>query len=125
MMIANLTEWEEQLGGVTQRGETVPGRGKGMSQAPEAERGVGEESKELRRRVGEAEGAEAGDHPRPASCAPALALLPRIGAFNRLQFGGRSWVHRVTLVSAFASLWALMSLCVERIRVLQLFVSCR
>ena len=96
MMIANLTEREEQLGGVTQRGETVPGRGKGMSQAPEAERGVGEKRKELSRRVGEAKGAGAGDDSHPASCAPALAVLPRIGAFNRLEFGGRSWVHQVT-----------------------------
>ena len=123
MMIVNRTEWEEQLGGVTRKGETVPGRGKGTSLGPEVERGVGEERKELSRRVGAAKGA--GDHPRPASCAPALAVLPRIGAFTRPEFGVRSWVHQVTLVSAFASLWALMSLCVERIRVQQLFVPCR
>ena len=61
----------------------------------------------------------AGDHPRPASCAPALVALPRIGAFTRPEFGVRSWVHQVALVSTFASLWALMSLCAERIRVQQ------
>lgn len=125
MMIVNLTEWEERLGGVIQRGETVPGRGKGMSLGPEVERGVGEERKELSRRVGVAEGARAGDHPCPASCAPALAVVPRTGAFNRPESGVRSWVHQVTLVSIFASLWALMSLCVERIIVQQLFVPCR
>ena len=75
--------------------------------------------------MGAAEGARAGDHPCPASCAPALAVLPRIEAFNRLESGVRSWVHQVTLVSTFASLWALMSLCVERIIVQQLFVPCR
>lgn len=57
MMIVNLTEWEEQLGGVTQKGEIVPGRGKGMSLGPEVERGVGEERKELSRHVGAAKGA--------------------------------------------------------------------
>lgn len=41
IMIVNITEWEEQLDGVMQRGETVPGRGKGMSLGPEVERGVG------------------------------------------------------------------------------------